>query len=330
MGVHEGSAAEEEVRTSRLRYRIAFFVASLVVLGLLVTLPFSAKSVVDDVFGSVTGRVVKLTRGRPDTARPNHTKLHMAFVSIDETQLFASIRVSGHHRCVECNWSDRVLFVAVTADDLDADGMPPSVGVTLSQANAEISEVIQLPVRGHPIHYPFDTYSLVVGVALQRLRGDSPPQTLSAAEASGHLFLSVQELLTRQVMIGPTMMDPASIRAADDPFEYVEAFEVRFERPRYLRVLAVMLVLLITSAAAYSVFLRPLADLVLNSGALVLGVWAIRSILTPGNLYYQTAVDLALSIVIVFTLGAILVRALIYVHDQAELGLFKRRKRRRP
>jgi len=324
----EGSAAEEEVRRSRLRYRLAFFLASLVVLGLLVTVPFSVKSVVDDVFGSVTGKVVKLTRGRPDSARPNHTKLHMAFVSIDETQLLANIRVSGHHRCVECNWSDRVLFVAVTAEDLYADGMPPSVGVTLSQANAEVSEVIQLPVRGHPIHYPFDTYSLVVGVTLQRLGGDSQPQTLSAAEASGHLFLSVQELLTRQVMIGATMLDPAGIRAADDPFEYVEAFEVTFERPRYLRVLAVMLVLLITSAAAYSVFLRPLAELVLNSGALVLGVWAIRSILTPGNLYYQTAVDLALSIVIVFTLGAILVRALIYVHDQAGLGLFRRRPRR--
>ena len=120
MSVDEGRAAQEEVRTSRLRYGIAFFVASLVVLSLLVTLPFSAKSVVDDIFGSVTGRVIKLTRGRPDTVRTNHTKLHMAFVSLDETQLLASIRVSGHHRCVECNWSDRVLFVAVTADDLDA------------------------------------------------------------------------------------------------------------------------------------------------------------------------------------------------------------------
>jgi len=327
MSADEGSAAEEEVRTSRLQYRIAFFLASLVALGLLVTLPFSVKSVVDDVFGSATGRVVKLTRGRPDSARPNHTKLHLAFVSLDETQLLASIRVSGHHRCVECNWSNRVLFVAVTAEDLYADGMPPSAGVTLTKANSEISEMIQLPVRGHPIHYPFDSYRLVVGVALQRLRGDSQPQTLSAAEASGHLFLSVQEMLTRQVMIGPTMMDPASIRAADDPFEYVEAFEVNFERLPYLRVLAVMLVLLITSAAAYSVFLRPLADLVLNSGALVLGVWAIRSILTPGNLYYQTAVDLALSMVIVFTLGAILVRALIYAHGEAGLGPFRRPRR---
>lgn len=328
MSAGEGSVTEEQGRISRLRYRIAFFLASLVVLGLLVTLPFSVKSVVDDIFGSVTGRVIRLTQGRPDSLRPNHTKLHMAFVSIDETQLLASIRVSGHHRCVGCDWNDRVLFVAVTADDLDADGMPPSVGVTLPQANEEVSEVIQLPVRGQPIHYPFDSYSLVVGVALQRLHQGGQTQTLSAAEASGHFLLSVQELLTRQVMIGPTMMDPASIRAADDPFEYVQAFELKFERPRYLRILAVTLVLLITSAAAYAVFLQPLHDLVLNSGALVLGVWAIRSILMPGNLYYQTAVDLALSMVIVFLLGAILVRALLYAHDQADLHVFKRRPRR--
>jgi hypothetical protein len=201
----------------------------------------------------------------------------------------------------------------------------PSAGVTLSQDNAEISEVVQLPVRGHPIHYPFDSYSLVVGVVLQRLRGNSPPQTLSAAEAKGHLFLSLQELLPRQNMIGPTMLDRASIRAPDDPFEYVEAFEVKFERPTYLRVLAVMLVLLIASAAAHSVFLRPLHDLVLNSGALVLGVWGIRSILTPANLTYITAVDLALSVVIIFTLGAITVRALVFVHDEAGMGLIRRR-----
>ena len=328
MSPEEGNGGEEESRgTRRLRYRIAFFLTALVALSVLVTLPFSVKSVVDDILGPVTGRVVKLTRDRPDKAHPNHTKLHLAFVAIDETQLLATIRVSGHHSCIGCDWSDRVLFVSVTQDDLDADGMPPSVGVTLSQSNAEISEVIQLPVRGHPIHYPFDSYRLVVGVVLQRLRGDNQPQTLSAADARGHLFLSLQELLPRQAMTGPFLLDRASIRAADDPFEYVEAFDVRFERPRYLRVLAVMLVLLIASAAAYSVFLRPLHDLVLNSGALVLGVWGIRSILTPANLYYMTAVDLALSIVIIFTLGAITVRALMYIHDEAGIGLFRRRRR---
>ncbi len=327
MSPEEGNGGEAESSARRLRYRVAFFLTSLVALSIVVTLPFSVKSVVDDILGPVTGRVVKISRDRPDAAHRNHTKLHLAFVSIDETQLLANIRVSGHHSCIACDWSDRVLFVAVTQDDLDADGMPPSVGVTLSQSNAEVSEVIQLPVRGHPIHYPFDSYRLIIGVVLQRLRGDASPQTLSAAEARGHLFLSVQELLPRQTMTGPFLIDRASIRAADDPFEYAEAFEVKFERPPYLRVLAVMLVLLIASAAAYSVFLRPLHDLVLGSGALVLGVWGIRSILTPANLFYMTAVDLALSIVIIFTLGAITVRALIYVHDEAGMGLFRRRGR---
>ena len=327
MSPEEGRDDEFERRTRRLRFRIAFFLTSLVALSVIVTLPFSVKSVVDDILGPVTGRVVKISRDRPDAAHRNHTKLHMALVAIDETQLLATIRVSGHHVCAGCDWSDRVLFVSVTQDDLDADGMPPSVGVTLPASSAEVSEVIQLPVRGHPIHYPFDSYRLIVGVVLQRIRGDAPPQIFSAAEARGHLFLSVQELLPRQSMVGPIMLDRASIRAADDPFEYVEAFELNFERPRYLRVLAVMLVLLMASAAAYSVFLRPLHDLVLNSGALVLGVWGIRSILTPQNLFYLTAVDLALSTVIIFTLGAITVRALFYIHDEADMTLFRRVRR---
>ena len=88
-----------------------------------------------------------------------------------------------------------------------------------------------------------------------------------------------------------------------------------------------VLVLLIAAAAAYAVFLRPLQDLVVNSGALVLGVWGIRAILTPGNLYYLTSIDVALSIVIIFLLGAITVRALVFIHDEGDLRVFRRRPR---
>jgi hypothetical protein len=154
----------------QFRYRVAFFVTALVALGLVVTLPFSVKSVVDDVLGPATGRVVHITPRESGPPPPNYTKLH----------------------------------------------------------------------------------------------------------------------------------------------------------------LAVMLVLLIASAAAYSVFLRPLSDLVVNAGALVLGVWGIRGILTPSNLYYITSVDLALSMVIIFVLGALTVRALIFVHDEAELNVLGRRRREAP
>jgi len=40
-----------------------------------------------------------------------------------------------------------------------------------------------------------------------------------------------------------------------------------------------------------------------------------------------TAVDLALSMVIIFTLGAITVRALLYIHDEADMTLFRRVRR---
>ena len=98
------------------------------------------------------------------------------------------------------------------------------------------------------------------------------------------------------------------------------------DRPHYLRLLSVILVLLIAAAAAYAVFMRPLQDLVVNSGALVLGVWGIRAILTPGNLYFLTTIDLALSIVIIFLLGAITVRALMFIHDEGDMRLLRRRK----
>jgi hypothetical protein len=79
----------------------------------------------------------------------------------------------------------------------------------------------------------------------------------------------------------------------------------------------VLLVLLIGAAAASAVFVRPLDELVLNTGGLVLGVWGVRSILLPGNPAYLTAVDLTLSVVILFLLGTIAVRALQFCYQRS-------------
>jgi hypothetical protein len=320
-----------------LRYQVAFFLTALVTLALVVTLPFSIKSIADDILGPAIGRVALITpRGSdPPNTSPserlrnrdsNYTKLHLAVTAIDEVQLLVTIRVSGHHRCPGCAWSHRVRLVAIADDDVAADGLPPSAAVTLAPADIAVSEIVQLPLQGHPIHYPFDQYQLVLGIAYQRLHPDGRRETLSASQADDRLFLSLQELLPRNNMKGPFPINPQTVRAGDDPFEYGQAFEVRFERARYVQVLAVMLVVLIAAAAAYSVFLRPLHDLVVNSGALVLGVWGIRSILIPSSINFITAVDLALSTVIIFVLGALVIRALVFVHDEAQLGLLGRRR----
>jgi hypothetical protein len=329
---------EGEEGSRPLGYRVAFFLTALVTLAVVVTLPFSVKSVVDDILGSATGRVTSITpRGTvpqstsvPERLRGregNYTKLHLAITAIDEIQLLVTIRVSGHHRCTGCAFSHRVRLVAVADDDATADGLPPSAAITLGPTDIAVTETVQLPLRGHPIHYPFDRYQMALGVAYQRLYPDGRREPISGSQAEDQLFLSLQELLPRTNMEGPFPVDVHRLRDHDDPFEYAQAFEVRFDRPRYVRVLAVMLVLLIAAAAAYSVFLRPLHDLVVNAGALVLGVWGIRSILIPSNIAYITAVDLALSLVIIFVLGALTIRALVFVHDEAQLGLLGRRPR---
>jgi hypothetical protein len=83
-------------------------------------------------------------------------------------------------------------------------------------------------------------------------------------------------------------------------------------------VLTVLLVLLVTAAAAYAVFLRPLSELIAGAGALVLGVWGIRAVLLGTNVPGFTAVDLSLAVVILFLLGAITARVLISLYRRPD------------
>jgi hypothetical protein len=94
-------------------------------------------------------------------------------------------------------------------------------------------------------------------------------------------------------------------------YQYVVLKKLTFTRPLWLQILTVLLVLLITAAASYAVFIEPMSQLVVNAGALILGIWGIRTILVgQGTPPGATAVDLSLSIVILFLLIAIAVRML--------------------
>ena len=76
-------------------------------------------------------------------------------------------------------------------------------------------------------------------------------------------------------------------------------------------MLAVLLVALIAGTAFYSVRTQPVRSLLLGVGSLVLGVWGIRGILVPGGPPYITAVDLALSLVILILLAGIMARGVL-------------------
>jgi hypothetical protein len=311
-------------RHRHLAFRGGVVLITVILLGLAVALPFALQSVAEDLAGVAEGAVfsVPITPGVRPAA--THTRLHVSLVDLDEAQLAATLRVSGHHVCAAaCPQGARVVLFSLGTDEAATAGMPPSTNVDLTTAERLATATITLPIRGHPSRYPFDTYELWLGLGLARLLPDGTEQPLSRTEGAGQLFLTLQEQLPRELMLAPTAADPDVSRDAADPYELQAVSVLRFERPLHQRILAVLLVILIAAAAAYAVLMRPLNDLVINSGALVLGVWGIRAILTPGTAY-RTVIDLALSAVILFLLGAITVRALEYCYRQGDLPFSRR------
>lgn len=306
-----------------LRHRVAFALIATVLLCVVALLPFTVASVVDELTGPPEGRIYYVP-GPSVPAAATHTHLHVAIAALDDFQQLVTLRVSGNHVCeTPCAWSDRVVFFSVPPGEAP-EGLPPSVSVTLPADLTEVTQTFQLPARGHPTQYPFDSFRIWLGVVLQRVLPDGTVQTLTPAEAQGHLFLSFQEQVPRQTMDPPIAIDPTSMRPEHVPYDYLYVEALTLVRPLWLRVLAILLVLLVAAAGAYAVFMRPLNELVINAGALVLGVWGIRQILTNSNYPGLTAVDLSLSIVILFVLSAITVRALLFAHDRAELRLLRR------
>jgi len=310
------------IRRRLLHYRIALTLIAVLLLFILVTLPFTVASVVDDLLGRSSGHAFRLAWGPPAMEAPTHSRLQVGIVELDPYKLQATLRVSGHHVCqVPCPWNERVVFFALPLHEPQPEGLPPSASVTLPPEQVEVTQSIQLPVYGNPARYPYDEYELVLGVVLQHVYPDGTVQTLSPAEAMGHLFLTLQEQLPRHSMDPPVVVDAADLQRSAPalPYGYLTLQRVTITRPLYTKVLAVLLVLLITVAAAYAVFMRPLSELVVNAGALVLGVWGIRGILVSQNYPGLTAVDLALSVVIIFLLGAITVRAFAFLYERAQL-----------
>jgi energy-coupling factor transporter transmembrane protein EcfT len=95
---------------------------------------------------------------------------------------------------------------------------------------------------------------------------------------------------------------------------------LNFFRPVYLQILTVLLTLLIVLAASYGVLLRPFTQIVPTVGALVLGVWGVRSLLVGAYPPDSTGVDLGLEGAILLLLFTVASRAALFMLPRAHLG----------
>ena len=257
---------------AHLPHRVAFFAVAFLLLGILALLPFALADVIQDITQSANPTFPLLLSAQPPAA--SHSRINLALTGLDEWKRTVTITVSGHHVCeAACPWTDHLLFVSIPPAREDGEGLPPYAAVDFGPSSLAVSQDITLPVYGDPIRYPFDHYGLRLAVVMQRVYPDGPTQTLSPQDALGHLFLSVNGFIPRTVMEKPTPVPLNSVAVDNPAYQYVTSSQLTFVRPLYLQILTVFLVLLVSAAAAYAVFLRPLNELVINVGALVLGVW---------------------------------------------------------
>jgi hypothetical protein len=297
-----------------------------VALGLL---PFVVASMIAEYRGG-QNLLYDLRDGQPigatEAVEPGGAEfLNIAVVGLDEASGSATLAVSGNRSCDPCG-PKRMTFAALDEDATQRRGLTPFATVTVPAGETTYSEHITLPVRGSPIRYPFDEYRMLLGLDLpppeSEPAGGPPPGT---SPASGAVLGTLQSQLSRIAMAPPVVVAAQPQADAADTPRLV--YDLEFRRPAYLPVLAGLLVVFVATSSALALLTQPIDGLMLGVGGLILAIWGVRSVLVPSSLDAVTAVDLALSGVILLLLIGVAVRTALHLHHRAGLRLPRLRQR---
>lgn len=310
----------------RRLHRIALALTVTLLVIILLVLPIAVRSMQevlgrgpDSLYRLATGQIVD--EQQADDAQHDGTYVNFGLVGLDESTGEVTIAVSGNRNCTgTCPQID--LLLASLDDDADTRrGLPPSATLTLKPEDRVFSQSVVLPVRGQPSLYPFDEYGFWLGIGGTATMPDGTVVELTQEAIANSSFTTLQNRIPDMIMKAPMVVDPATTHSATDPYGFQSVNEIVISRPAYLQVLAVVLVVLIGVSALMALLTRSLDDLALGFGGLILGVWGIRSILMPQSLSTVTAIDLALSWLILLLLLGLGLRAALYFLKQSELQI---------
>lgn len=311
---------------SERSHRAALVVTAAVLLLVVVALPFALRSMAGTLFGEQetilydlgTDSVVPPVVTEPIS--PDRNYVNIAVVGLDPASGQATFAISGNRTCPEtCSTIDLTLL-ALDDNAAQRRGLPPSATVTLGPDDRVFSESVTLPVRGRPNRYPFDAYEIWLGFAVVITGPDGQPISLDETVARDSSVVTLQSQLSYLELQPPQRIDPSRAAAATDPWTIALVEDLRFERPEYLKILAVLLVTLIAVSGTIALLRRDIDDLLLGIGGLILGVWGIRSVLNSQPLPGITAIDLALSLVILIMLLGLTVRLTLHFHRGSNWG----------
>jgi hypothetical protein len=304
----------------RRRRRAAFTALVLLLVFAVILVPFAVLSIIRELILPPEAEVYFLTQEPPrqpsGSLAPQATASYLLIevVSIDEAKGVATLRVSGHRLCAAgCGPQELVLF-SLSGVEARRVGVLPSATIRVPGDTEYHTAEVELPLSGQPSLYSFDTYELVLATKVQAPQPEGPPVVVRPGDRGTPVYVALWLADKRMNMMPPKALDPGTVQLLADPAALQSVHQLRFWRPIYQPVLAVLLVIFIAAAAIHALCTQSVRDLGLSIGTLVLGVWGIRAILVSGYPPYTTAVELALSLVILILLAGIIFRVVLQLH----------------
>lgn len=315
---------EKEKWSTRFFYRLNFGIAALLFLASLVALPLALMSVIEDIRNPPSDRVYDFTP--PDEKPPaDYTRLHLHILGIDEVNERAKISIHGYHSCQkECDsYEERILFFeADKHSELLDEAMPTFQAVAMPANSMESTTEIDLPIRGDVFFYPFDSYKLGIGVVVERkYTKDGSVKILTPEETKGKLFMTIEEDIPRIDLVKFKSVDPGVVKSKKMDFTYAYVTQLKFNRPTYLIIVVMLVMILSLAVTVFTMTSRPFNQLIINTSALIFGVWSIRSLLLTGYPADITLLDTVLQTMVVFILLSLAFRGMNHFHRYGHLRL---------
>ena len=310
---------------SRRRYLAAFIVTVAVVVIVLGLLPSALVSMARELRGQAIDSVYDLFTGKEvdvdQTFGPDTAFVNVTVTNLDESSRTATLTISGHRVCGAICPPTTGTFFSLGNDAAQRRGLPPSAEVAVPGKSGTYTFTIELPVRGTPQLYPFDTYTLDLGWVVSVTLPNGREEVVKTPDlARERVSLTLEDQVVRLNMNPPVPVDPASVHSETDPVNFLLVDQLQWERPLYLRIVTVLLVMLISASAIFALGLRTLHELVLGIGGIILGIWGVRSVVVQTELPDVTLIDLLLAFVMLVLLLALSIRAARYFYVQSGLG----------
>jgi len=287
-------------------------VSSLVILGLL---PMAVQSIIKDIKGLASEQQF-LTKDLDDKGQ-HFTDLELSIKEIDEMGQVATVEISGERSCVSpCGlFTDKLTFYGINYDTKNQRSHSKNAAVTIPDENTPISAEIKLPFTGRLFLYPFDTYTFGVGVNIERTFVDKPAQLLNSADIADSFEISFAENVSRMELKSFKRVDGADFKPRNVKEPYLISGIAVFERPMHLKIIVTMVVSMIVLVSVYTMATRPFNELILDVGAIILGIFGARELVIKDFPSDTTFVDTVFGIIVLYNLVVVIFRSIPHFYS---------------